>query len=61
MKTHGLDFIVMRATITSLYSSPGGDNLPAQSYSRSKYLMMSVYEMEVMQGLKIMARLDINH
>lgn len=60
-KTHGLDFIVMRATITSLYSSPGGDNLPAQSYSRSKYLMMSVYEMEVMQGLKIMARLDIIH
>lgn len=58
-KTHSLDFIVMRATIASLYSSPGGDNLPAQSYSRSKYLMMSVYEMEVMQGLKIMARLDI--
>lgn len=60
-KTHSLDFLVMQATITSLYSSPGGDNLPAQSYSCSKYLMMSVYEMEVMQGLKILARLDIIH
>lgn len=52
--THGLDFVVVRAKITSLYSSPGGHKPPARRYPHSKYLMMSVYEMEAMQGLKSM-------
>lgn len=60
-KMQSLDFVVMRATITTLYSSPGGDKPPAWCYSHSKYLMMSVYEMEAMQGLKSMAWQDIIH
>lgn len=59
--TQGLGFAAVRAKITPLYSSPGGDKPPARCYPHSKYLMTYVYEMEATQGRKSMALLDTIH